>query len=1101
MLADEDVSSKLALARDVAFSSLQWPPANEKEPSLTEQPLRLIGRLANDGPSSTTLLWDESRRCFAFHWPGILAAVAERRGFFDALLSTAPWRELVGFNGEVTRSTCWYVREPCTCDYTYGSDRISMQRPAEGFVALMEELTEHVFEAISPSWPREEFPDSANLNLYEDDSQSVGWHADDESLFAGKREDCAIVSLSLGGTREFWLRLRDADSARRPEFCSTLEVDLADGDVLSMEGLCQRHTVHHVPTGPASAHSGTGCPRINITWRWIKEHKKKCPLRTTPAPKAGFESPIVTPQPLPSGVIAGFWADPSSTVRWHRQCDVCRWRCGRNCVKQGGQWVCRLCLHRPSDTMSARELGPSDALTLEYLERVSPRAVGLPFQRPDVSSSRLANFQSYYPDICDVKTWQVVWSKLLTPSPLTVKVVAAGEFAGVLPRSMLLAALQQFASEAGATIRKLPSFVQGCWFEITAPSDQWCATGQLQELLLMGESVGLLHVRDIVSALPCFFADPSAEVILDLCAAQGAHGLEHLQQHCGDKERMLIANEVDTTSASPLKDRIQYQPCVARGVLVTTVDPASFPVLRSSELQPPGTVVQAAPALSVDELSATWGRYWSHQAALAATNPWWQERRTQYDLIFANVPCGGDGLARTKPETLARWSTARGLALFPKQLAILRRGLQLLRPGGHLIYSTRSLDPVQNEAVVAAAMCLHNAHEATTVCLQDVAARLAPEIADALLPGLPCWGVPGSDFSSACPRLFRTWSELPQGQATTQGPRPHREMFPNFSGGLAEDCVKCRRAVPCAALDSGCLFLARIHKIDPQHLKRNKKTVFAPRCHPIFKPARSVNGLDPEKGCILKFFGLHSKEEHAAACGVSRFPLELVALAPASRDVLVLRSSAGEPLQEHKELKTVGGGLPLLKRVASGGRFFQHELPGQVFDWRPLPEAVGILGRCCTRRLVSLPPALLAALLTDLELGSTRFPRGASPAATPGATACETGSCREGWSWASPALRGGAGRPSSPRCSRRRGCCSWAAPPHGTGCTPGPCRSRQVAAHGGLSAAAKAALCRCVHKALWHRLHARVLSVIPGSIEGQTLRRRRIEEEEEETIV
>merc|ERR1711908_268023 len=132
-----------------------------------------------------------------------------------------------------------------------------------------------------------------------------------------------------------------------------------------------------------------------------------------------------------------------------------------------------------------------------------------------------------------------------------------------------------------------------------------------------------------------------------------------------------------------------------------------------------------------------------------------------------------------------------------------------------------------------------NGHEAVTVCLQDVASRLAPEIADALLPGLQSWSVPGSDFSSTCPRLFHTWSEVPRNQSTTEGPRPHREMFPDFSSGLAEDCVKCRRAVPCAALDSGCLFLALIHKPDTQGLK--KKTVFAPRCHPIFKPAKSVN--------------------------------------------------------------------------------------------------------------------------------------------------------------------------------------------------------------------------------------------------------------------
>jgi len=146
------------------------------------------------------------------------------------------------------------------------------------------EITEAVCQACGIS----ELPNSCNANFYEDGSQAVGWHADDEPLFEATRQDALIISLSLGATRQFEVRPKD-------DPLDTTRVALRDGDLCTMEGLMQKHYLHRVPTERRISEA-----RINLTWRWITAHDRDCPAALGRR-GAGAALSIVAKRPLPSG--------------------------------------------------------------------------------------------------------------------------------------------------------------------------------------------------------------------------------------------------------------------------------------------------------------------------------------------------------------------------------------------------------------------------------------------------------------------------------------------------------------------------------------------------------------------------------------------------------------------------------------------------------------------------------------------------------------------------------------------------------------------------------------------------------------------------------
>ena len=88
-----------------------------------------------------------------------------------------------------------------------------------------------------------------------------------------------------------------------------------------------------------------------------------------------------------------------------------------------------------------------------------------------------------------------------------------------------------------------------------------------------------------------------------------------------------------------------------------------------------------------------------------------------FDLALADVPCSGTGTLGRNPEIRHRLRPHDFARQSERQRAILAAALRAVRPGGFVVYSTCSLEPEENEQVVAAVLAA--APNARQVSLED----------------------------------------------------------------------------------------------------------------------------------------------------------------------------------------------------------------------------------------------------------------------------------------------------------------------------------------------------------------------------------------------
>ena len=72
-----------------------------------------------------------------------------------------------------------------------------------------------------------------------------------------------------------------------------------------------------------------------------------------------------------------------------------------------------------------------------------------------------------------------------------------------------------------------------------------------------------------------------------------------------------------------------------------------------------------------------------------------------FDAVQVDAPCSGEGMFRRHPETREEWNEESPAGCARRQAEILDSAAAMVRPGGRLVYSTCTLNSLENEDTVA----------------------------------------------------------------------------------------------------------------------------------------------------------------------------------------------------------------------------------------------------------------------------------------------------------------------------------------------------------------------------------------------------------------
>ena len=184
----------------------------------------------------------------------------------------------------------------------------------------------------------------------------------------------------------------------------------------------------------------------------------------------------------------------------------------------------------------------------------------------------------------------------------------------------------------------------------------------LQQFLVNETEIGVISRQETVSMIPPLLLDVKSDhFVLDLCAAPGSKTMQLIELMHKDEENpkgIVVANDIDYNRCYLLVHQTLKRLPISNCIVVNQ-DASQFPTVIDAEQKP-----------------------------------------ILFDRILCDVICTGDGTFRKNIELWKTWDPQKALNLHKIQIQIAKRGLELLKPGGRMVYSTCSLNPIEDEAVI-----------------------------------------------------------------------------------------------------------------------------------------------------------------------------------------------------------------------------------------------------------------------------------------------------------------------------------------------------------------------------------------------------------------